>query len=220
LASSLVITTTDRLKGNKQVAGDCRIDSGAIVVLDSETTGLRCRLSGAGALRDDDIVYDEILQLAIVDATGAPLFYDSFSPVRHKSWAQAQRIHGIAPRNLKGKAPFSSRKAEVQSIINDADLIVAYNADFDLGFLSAQGIKLKGMRFACLMKEFARVHGRKRGHRTRCIWQTLEACAQYYGIAYPLTHDVLADARVTLRCHQSLMQESGYRMCVKEWSIR
>jgi DNA polymerase-3 subunit epsilon len=143
------------------VVGGSTSDNRKFVVLDIETTGLRYRPHDAKTLRSNDIVYDEILQFAIVDAASESLFYDSFSPIKHSSWTQAQSIHGIAPRDIKDKAPFSSRKAEIQTIIDAADLLVAYNANFDLAFLSAQGIELQDKRFVCLMKSFAQIHGRR-----------------------------------------------------------
>jgi DNA polymerase III epsilon subunit-like protein len=163
--------------------------------------------------------YDEILQLALVDATGCVLFYDSFKPTEKKSWPQAQRVHSIAPRDVKGKAPFQSRRAEIQGIIDAGALIVAYNAEFDLGFLSAQGIKLQEKPYLCLMKEFACVYGRKKVHGHAYTYQSLEVCAQYYGVQNPEAHNALADAQTTLYCYQAFMQEGKYRPRREKWSM-
>jgi DNA polymerase-3 subunit epsilon len=203
------------------------VDSG-FIVLDIETTGLRCppeqtgqtrQSGGANVPWESGDAYDEILQLAIVDAAGSTLFYDGFKPTKRKSWAQAQRVHGITPNDVKGKAPFGSRKDEIQGIIDAGGLIVTYNAGFDLGFLSAQGIALKGRRYLCLMTEFARFHGRKGGRRRWYTWQSLEVCARHYGVANPRAHDALADALTTLRCYQSFMREGRREVRGKEWGI-
>jgi DNA polymerase III epsilon subunit-like protein len=194
------------------------VDTG-LIVLDIETTGLCCRPCNRSGPQDDNGSYDEILQLAIIDGAGKPLFYDSFKPVNRRSWTATQRIHGVAPRDVKEKAPFSERKAEIQSIIDVSRLLIAYNAEFDLGFLSAQGIGLEGKRFICLMKEFARIYGRKKVHGKGYTWQSLETCARYYGIVNLRAHDALADARVTLRCYRAFVQEGRHRARNEKWGV-
>jgi DNA polymerase-3 subunit epsilon len=191
-----------------------------LIVLDIETTGLLCPLSHKATTQRHRVsngTYDEILQLAIVDDTGTPLFYDNFKPVERKSWKQAQSIHGITPSVVKGKACFAERRNEIQRIVDTSTLIVVYNATFDLGFLSAQGIELGGRRYTCLMKEFARVYGSKKGHSKNYTWQTLDTCAQYYGIENPHTHNALSDAQTTLLCYQALVKEGKYAPRKEVW---
>jgi DNA polymerase-3 subunit epsilon len=170
--------------------------------------------------RDNSDVYDEILQLAIVDPAGQVLFYDSFKPTQKTSWPQAQKVHGIAPKDVRNKALFGSRKHEIQNIIDASELIVAYNAKFDLGFLGAQGIELRKKPYFCLMKEFAqiaRVHGRKMGQRLSYTYQNLDSCARYYGVQNPSAHNALADAKTALYCYQAFMREGKRQTRVEEW---
>jgi DNA polymerase III epsilon subunit-like protein len=177
------------------------------IVLDVETTGLQCRPRDKDTSQRDDTAFDEILQLAIVDDAGNPLFYESFKPLYKKSWKSAQKIHGIAPADVKDKAHFEDKLSEIQSIINTSTLIVAYNAEFDLGFLHAQRIELNKKHYVCLMKEFARVYGARRKYGGGYIWQPLDTCARYYGVRNPHMHNALSDTQTALLCYQALVKE-------------
>jgi DNA polymerase III epsilon subunit-like protein len=192
-------------------------DSG-LIVLDIETTGLQCRPRGTDAFQKDGAAFDEILQLAIVDDAGDSLFYESFKPRYKKSWKPAQKIHGIMSSDVKDKAHFEDRRGEIQNIINTSTLIVAYNAEFDLGFLSAQEIELDKRRYVCLMKEFARVYGAKRKYGGGYIWQSLDTCAQYYGVSNPHMHNALSDTETTLLCYQAFIKEDKFTPHKEVWT--
>ena len=56
-----------------------------VICFDTETTGL-----DAGGR-------DEILQLSIVDGTGAVLFSDYVRPEHRQRWPKAQEVNGITP---------------------------------------------------------------------------------------------------------------------------
>ena len=61
-----------------------------LAVLDFETTGL---VPGQ----------DEVLQVAVVDETGAVLMNEYCRPQRHTAWVDAQKVNGIAPQtSLRG----------------------------------------------------------------------------------------------------------------------
>jgi DNA polymerase-3 subunit epsilon len=188
------------------------------IVLDVETTGLQCRPRGKEILQREDAVFDEILQLAIVDDAGDSLFYENLKPLYKKSWKQAQKIHGITPSDVKDKPHFANRRSEIQGIINTSTLIVAYNAEFDLSFLSAQGIDLNKKRYICLMKEFARVYGAKRKYGSGYIWQSLDTCARYYGVNNPHMHNALSDTRTALLCYQALVEEGKFVLHKEVWT--
>jgi DNA polymerase III epsilon subunit-like protein len=189
-----------------------------LIVLDVETTGLQCRPRGKNTPQRDAASFDEILQLAIVDDAGKSLFYENFKPLYKKSWKQAQKIHGITPSDVKDKPHFEERLSEIQSIVNASTLIVTYNAEFDLGFLNAQGIDLNKKRYVCLMKEFARVYGAKRKYGSGYIWQSLDTCARYYGVKNPHVHNALSDTQTALLCYQALVKEGKFTPHKEVWT--
>lgn len=51
---------------------------------------------------------DEVLQVAVVDGTGAVLMNEYCRPQRHTAWADAQKVNGIAPQDVCGKPPFEA----------------------------------------------------------------------------------------------------------------
>ena len=193
------------------------------IVLDIETTGLhipRVKESmGVSELNRSEKgdLPDEILQLAIVDQAGVVLFYDSFSPTVRKSWKEAQRTHHISPKDVEQKQPFSSRLAEIQSIIKEAPLIVAYNAPFDFGFLQGQGVRLTDKPYVCAMEAFSRIYGKRRKYGGGWEWQSLQVCANHYGLKNNQAHDSLADAQLTLACFKAMLSDTRFPIRQKPW---
>ena len=98
-----------------------------LAVLDFETTGL---VPGQ----------DEVLQVAVVDETGAVLMNEYCRPQRHTAWADAQKVNGIAPQDVCGKSPFEALVPRLQEILSGARRVVAYNDGFEKAFLDAYGI--------------------------------------------------------------------------------
>jgi DNA polymerase III epsilon subunit-like protein len=163
------------------------------LVLDIETTGL-------------NVAQDEILQLAIVDERGDTLFNRYFKPRHHATWPQAEKVHHISPDDVAHEAGFAQFVAEIQAVIDRHDAIVAYNADFDLGFLRAQGIIFDRKKAICVMRAFAPLYGKRRRRGSGYIWQSLETCARFFNIKNLDAHDALGDARATLECYRALQE--------------
>lgn len=63
-----------------------------IICLDTETTGL-------------NHYDDEILQLSIIDGSGAILFSEYVKPVHHECWTDAEKVNHISPSMVKGCKP-------------------------------------------------------------------------------------------------------------------
>ena len=190
------------------------------IVLDIETTGLNVpKTNSVQRLYEFQLErnFDEILQLAIVDQKSTTIFYESFSPVVKSTWGKAQRTHHISPKDVKDKQPFSSRKDDIQSIIKDAPMIVAYNASFDLGFLQGQGISLVDKPYICAMETFSRIYGKRRKYGGGWEWQSLETCADYYGLKNEQAHNALGDAKLTLACFKAMLSNKGFSIQRKVW---
>ena len=105
-----------------------------LAVLDFETTGL---VPGQ----------DEVLQVAVVDETGAVLMNEYCRPQRHTAWVDAQKVNGIAPQDVCGKPPFEALVPRLQEILSGARRVVAYNDGFEKAFLDAYGIPSRGLRW-------------------------------------------------------------------------
>ena len=170
-----------------------------VICFDVETTGLDPR-------------YDEVLQLAAVCGDGAVMFNDTFGIERRRQWRRALRVHGISPEMVAGRPSLRVRAGELSSLFQKADLLVGYNLPFDFAFLRAAGVGLPNVLRFDVMREFAPVLHRKASFRKSCSWVKLEVCARYYGLAFQ-AHDALEDARVTLSCFWSMLDDDSGQRC-------
>ncbi|MDR1014770.1 MAG: 3'-5' exonuclease [Coriobacteriales bacterium] len=160
-----------------------------IVVIDTETTGL-----SKGK--------DEVLQVAIIDSEGGVLLHELIKPEKRKSWPKAEEIHGVSPAMVKDAKPLVDYADRIVEIVNEADIVIGYNVEFDLEMLFSGGVPLDlpNIKAFDVMKEFAEVYGDFDERRCDYRYKTLKVCANYYKYKFD-AHDALADARATLYCY-------------------
>lgn len=112
------------------------------IIFDTETTGLNPR-------------EDEIIQISIIDGLGNVLINELVHPYWKKSWSEAARVNGITPDRV-ANAPYPHELIpKVKGIFAAADLLVAYNNQFDLNFLEQWGIQTTGKKQYDVMMAFA-----------------------------------------------------------------
>lgn len=161
-----------------------------LVALDFETTGLDARS-------------DEILQVALVDAAGGTLMNEYCRPEHHTDWGAAQKINGIGWEQVKDCLPFRARLAQLLALLTEADGIIAYNDEFERGFLAAAGVDVHRLRWAPdPMKTFAEQTGGTR--------RSLSAAAGFFDIRFA-AHDALEDTRATMQLYHELEGETLLR---------
>lgn len=153
------------------------------IVIDTETTGLTCD--------------DELLQVAITDGEGNEL-HDAFYRPRHlRSWPEAQEVNGISPDDVAGCCHADSDRRWIQGLIDEAEQVCIYNAEFDTAFLERIGIDFLGARVHCTMREFARIYGEFDERFDDYKWQTLATAARHTGYkGSGRAHDALEDCRM------------------------
>jgi DNA polymerase-3 subunit epsilon len=160
------------------------------IVLDTETTGL---VRG----------FDEIIKISIIDGDGNTLINELVHPYKQKEWKEASDINHIYPDDLI-HAPYPHELiADVKGIIESADTIIAYNADFDLGFLKYWGIQTENKIVIDVMTEFAIEFGEWSSYFDDYKWQKLTTCADYYGYDFK-PHDSMEDVKATLFCYKKM----------------
>lgn len=165
------------------------------VVLDIETTGLSCK-------------YDEILQVSIIDQYGNVLIDTYCKPQQTKEWEEAEAIHRISPDTVKDKEPFEFYSKQVESILDNTETIIIYNADFEIGFLNKYDIKVNSKIYD-LMLEFAEEYGQWNEYYGNFTWQSLSTCCLYYGYDLSNAHNSLDDCKATLYCYNKLIGKEG-----------
>lgn len=160
----------------------------AIVTLDIETTGFDPRR-------------DQVIEIGAVRSAGGEELdsFQSFVNPGRPIPAAITELTGIADEHVAGAAPAAVVLPEFAAFAGD-HLLLAHNANFDLGFLRAGGIlrenaALDTVALAQLMLPEAPRYG-------------LGALAEQLGIAHDEAHRALADARATSTLYWRLWQRA------------
>lgn len=167
-----------------------------IIIVDTETTGL-------------DSVTDELLQVSIIDSQGNTLFNSYIKPLFTENWDGAMAVNHITPEMVANAPNIFEVKQEINRILNSANIIVGYNTNFDLSFLSAVGIENSNAIIVDVMILFAEIYGEWSEIHNDYKWQKLTKCAEYYCYDWgsETAHDSLADCKATLYCYKKIQEQ-------------
>ncbi len=166
-----------------------------LVVLDTETTGLGQR--------------DQVVQVAVIDHTGAPLLERLIKPSVPIS-AEASRVHGITPDMVRDAPSFPEIYPELISVLAGR-AIIAYNASFDRQMLNQTCWNYELKEFPkrpwhCAMLRFAEYYGQWNPARRSFRWQRLSDACAFLEIPSIGAHNALGDAQMTLRLVQRMAE--------------
>lgn len=101
------------------------------ICFDTETTGLHPNGSDP----------DEILTVSIIGRDGSVLLDERFRPTVKTEWPHASAINGIYPEDVADLPTIETAIPRLREIFAGADEVIGYNVGFDLGFLSAVGVR-------------------------------------------------------------------------------
>ena len=175
-----------------------------VIVIDTETTGFQPGV-------------DELLQVAIIDGGGKTLFDSYIRPEWAESWKDAQKVNGIAPETVRHAPTIWQVLPRIQEILDDADVIVGYNTQFDYSMLACAGCRFDGLykdeptlELVDVMELFAPIYGEWNEYYGNWKWQSLSTAAAHYGYDWGDTcaHDALADCKATLYVWDKIREES------------
>lgn len=164
------------------------------IVIDVETTGLNNKV-------------DELLQVSIINTKGDVLYNSYIRPLFHSSWTEAKYVNSISPDMVKDSPTILTECAKINAILSAADVVIGYNTEFDLSFLSSVGCEIKNeAKVIDVMKDFAEIYGEWSEYYDNYKWQKLSTCAEYYGYNWgdDKAHDSLADCLATLYCYNKI----------------
>ena len=167
-----------------------------IIIVDTETTGLNADT-------------DELLQVSIIDSQGNTLFNSYIKPLFTENWDGAMAVNHITPEMVANAPNILEVKQEINRILNSANIIVGYDTNFDLSFLSAAGIEFEQQQIVDIMQDFAPIYGEWNDYYGSYKWQKLTTCANYYNYNWgdDTAHDSLADCRATLYCYLQITSD-------------
>lgn len=166
------------------VLGIISEDPSAVLVLDTETTGL-------------DPECSEVLELSIIDGSGRVIHSKRYGTIFNHEWPEAQRVNGISPEDVRGLPSIIQDVPKIRDILRGARVLVGYNLSFDLAFLRGTAVNIPRLPQCDVMKEFATVYGEP-WHEGGFKWQRLTTACAYYGMSTEGAHGSLWDARATL----------------------
>jgi DNA polymerase-3 subunit epsilon len=170
-----------------------------IVAVDVETTGLHStdRIVSLGAVW--------VSRAALLEGCLAPSFIHLIFDPGRRSHPEAERAHGFDDWLLRHQEPFGSYAAPVARFLDSGELILAHNADFDLGFLrrelGAEGQKVR-RRVQCTMQAYRKAHGGSASLNAACAAVGLRRQGAIHG--------ALEDAWLALMLFLWL---KGFRQC-------
>lgn len=142
---------------------------------------------------------DEILTISIIGRDGSVLLDERFRPTVKTEWPHASAINGIYPEDVADLPTIETAIPRLREIFAGADEVIGYNVGFDLGFLSAVGVRPReDARITDTMKEFTWFMGRR--------YKLVDA-ADHIGYEWTgRAHGSLADALATLAVQRWLEQ--------------
>ncbi len=114
----------------------------------------------------------------------------------------ASAVNGITDEMVEGKPAFAERAPAFLTFVEDA-ILVAHNAPFDLGFLSAELQLARGPMLRNRIIDTLQV-ARRYLHLPS---YSLDSLAYHFGIPTPDAHRAMGDCRTTFQLFRHLMHE-------------
>lgn len=157
------------------------------IVVAVETTGLNPE-------------YDEILRVVIAGFSEKILFDSYFRP-HFSSWCEAQAVNRITPEMVKSAPEIQDFVPEIETILENSDKIIFYNADFCVGFLENSGVVMPCRTpIVDVMGEFA-------DRYNDGYFQKLTECAEFCGYSYRNpAYDTAEKCRAVLHCYKFMTE--------------
>lgn len=173
-----------------------------MIIIDTETTGL-------------DPARNALLQVSIIDDKNNILFDCHFKPSAEHyagnllySWSNASKINNITPSDVENAPSFESKKDKIQNIINTSDVMLIYNAAFDIPFLQNNGITIPdNIEIIDVMLLFAEYYQEETQYDSY-HWQKLTHAAKCSNYVYK-PHNALEDCKATLAVFNAIKNKTA-----------
>lgn len=194
----------DRLKGDRDeaIAWACDCLNKPFVILDTETTGL-----------DSDA---EIIQLAVIDHTGAVRIDTYIKPVQPiNESGRACEVNGISNAMVADAPTFPDVWPRLLAVIAGCDVVI-FNADFDRAMLYFQCNRhklpkdaLKACTWHDAMGWYSQYVGEWSNWWKNYRWQSLDDARHEFDLGFDDSHTALGDCRATMGLIKGLASKKG-----------
>lgn len=179
-------------------ANQQKIQRENFVIIDFETTGLNYKYNSPDM--------DEILSVSIINQDGEVILDTLCSTERKKSWYQAQRVHGISPRDVQGYPTFAQILPKVLEFLSSVDFVIAYNINFERNYVESYIKRTNPSNLVkyhinwAMDKDPMVMYKKYIGSRR---WVKLEDAVNSFGYTFN-AHDSLEDVKATLFLYNQL----------------
>lgn len=164
------------------------------VIVDTETTGL-----------DDSA---EIVQIGVLSKTGDVLIDTLLKPAGDIP-QEATRVHGIDKGAVRDAPDFGDIYDDLYKALNNAELVLAYNAQFDSRIIQnefnrrpaltyARNAPPDSQRWQCVMRNYAAFYGQWNSNYQSFTWQKLTEAMRQQNLLINNAHAAIDDCRMTL----------------------
>ena len=168
------------------------------VIIDFETTGLNYKY--------DSPDMDEILSVSIINQDGEVVLDTLCNTERKRNWYEAQRVHGISPKDVQGYPTFAQILPEVLEILSSVDFVIAYNINFERNYVESYIKRTNPINLVKYHINWATdkdpmvMYKKYIGSRR---WVKLEDAVRSFGYTFN-AHDSLEDVKATLFLYNQL----------------
>lgn len=147
------------------------------------------------------VIIAKILTISIIGRDGSVLLDERFRPTVKTEWPHASAVNGIYPEDVADLPTIETAIPRLREIFAGADEVIGYNVGFDLGFLSAVGVRPReDARITDTMYLFKWFMGKRKRYK-------LVDAADHIGYEWTgRAHGSLADALATLAVQRWLEQ--------------
>ena len=126
---------------------------------------------------------DEIIELAIVDMEGNPLFAKRVKPQNIEDWQACEASGGLSPSDVADLPELFQYEDEIMQLFEDAPFVVCEHLDFARALVEASWVALPDCTGFDLNEEFRKSHCAKDYPGEAATAVALSDIASYYGLA-------------------------------------
>lgn len=175
---------------------------------------------------------DEVVELAITDMQGKPLFAKRVKPQNIEEWQASEASGGIAPSDVADLQELYQYEDEIMELFEKASFVVCEHLSFAHALLEASWVALPDYEGFDLDEEFRLSHCTRDYPGQAATAVSLSDIANYYGLtqgslqgaASTTAHEtdasaaseaVVANAALIAACYQKLVEEHAQKRDAK-----
>lgn len=128
---------------------------------------------------------DEIVELALCDLQGNPLFSQKVKPQNAEGWTAGEWSGGLGPDDVEDAPELYQFEEQISELFQQASMVVALHGDFAKTMVEASWVSLPKYPSFDLTEQFCAAHSTPDSPLQPATAASLEGIAAYYGDGAP-----------------------------------